>query len=169
LKNTKPIAVVPAVLPAAERSEAERSEAERSGAAGKTVAEPAHPDPEVVAKPKRRAFTAEYKQRILAEADRAKDEPGAIGALLRREGLYSSHLVTWRQERAAGILRGLTPQKRGPKSRRHPLDEENQKLRRENQRLTEQLRKAEIIIEVQKKVAALLGNPIPPTDPEEKP
>ncbi len=169
MKNTKPIAVVPAVLPAAERSEAERREAERSGAAGKTVAEPAtHLDPEVVAKPKRRVFSAEYKQRILAEADRAKDEPGAIGALLRREGLYSSHLVTWRQERAAGILRGLTPQKRGPKAKRNPLDEENQKLRRENQRLTEQLRKAEIIIEVQKKVAALLGNPIPTTDPEEK-
>ena len=174
MKNSKPYAVVPAALPAAERSEAERSEAERSGAAGKAVgttepAAAARPDPEVPAKPKRRLFTAEYKQRILAEADRAKDEPGAIGALLRREGLYSSHLVTWRQERAAGILRGLTPRKRGPKSRRHPLDEENQKLRRENQRLTEQLRKAEIIIEVQKKVAALLGNPIPPTDPEEKP
>jgi transposase-like protein len=170
LKNSKPYAVVPAVLPAAERSETERSEVERSVAAGKTVAEPAaHPNPEVPAKPKRRVFTAEYKQRILAEADRAKDESGGIGALLRREGLYSSHLVTWRQERAAGILRGLTPLKRGPKSRRNPLDEENQKLRRENQRLTEQLRKAEIIIEVQKKVAALLGNPIPTTDPEEKP
>jgi transposase-like protein len=161
-------------LPAAERSEAERSEAERSVAAGKAATEPAapqpdHPDPEVVAKPKRRVFTAEYKQRILAEADRAKDEPGAIGALLRREGLYSSHLVTWRQERVAGILRGLTPQKRGLKPRRNPLDEENQKLRRENQRLIEELRKAEIIIDVQKKVAALLGHPIPPTDPEEKP
>jgi len=169
LKNSKSIAVVPTVLPAAERSEAERSEDERSAAAGKTVAEPvAHPDPEVPAKPKRRGFTAEYKLRILAEADRAKNQPGAIGALLRREGLYSSHLVTWRQERAAGMLRGLTPQKRGPKSKRNPLDEENQKLRRENQRLTEQLRKAEIIIEVQKKVAALLGNPIPTIEPEEK-
>ena len=76
----------------------------------------------------------EYKQRILAEADKAK-ESGGIGALLRREGLYSSHLVTWRHERAAGILHALTPQKRGPKSKRSPLDEENQKLRRENQHL----------------------------------
>lgn len=173
MKNSKPHAVVPAALPAAERSEAERSEAERSGVAGKAAGttEPAgaaHPDPEVVARPKRRIFTAEYKQHILAEADRAKNEPGAIGALLRREGLYSSHLVTWRQERASGILHGLTPQKRGPKSRRNPLDEENQKLRRENERLTEGLRRAEIIIDVQKKVAALLGRPIPSTDPEEK-
>jgi transposase-like protein len=124
------------------------------------------PDPEVVAKPRRRAFTAEYKRRILDEADAARFS-GTIGALLRREGLYSSHLVTWRRERDAGILEALTPQKRGPKSKRHPLEDENQKLRRQNERLTEQLRKAEIIIDVQKKVAALLGRPIPPLDPEE--
>lgn len=124
------------------------------------------PNPEVVARAKRRRFDAEYKQRILAEADKAKEEPGGIGALLRREGLYSSHLVTWRQERAAGILHALTPQKRGPKSKRGPLDEENQKLRRDNQRLTEQLRKAEIVIDVQKKVAALLGWPLATTDEE---
>jgi hypothetical protein len=87
--------------------------------------------------------------------------------LLRRESLYSSHLVTWRRERDAGILEALTPQKRGPKSKRHPLEEENQKLRRQNERLTEELRKAEIIIDVQKKVAALLGRPILIPDPEE--
>jgi len=127
------------------------------------------PDPEVVAEPKRRAFTAEYKQRILAEADAAATQPGAIGALLRREGLYSSHLVTWRRERQAGILKGLTPHKRGPKSKRTPQEEELQKLRRENQRLTEELRKAEIVIDVQKKVGALLGWPLPKADPEEKP
>lgn len=158
-----------AALPAAERSEPERSEAERSGAAGKAGAGPVEvprPDPEVVAKPRRRAFTAEYKRRILNEADAARFS-GTIGALLRREGLYSSHLVTWRRERDAGILEALTPQKRGPKSKRHPLEDENQKLRRQNERLTEQLRKAEIIIDVQKKVAALLGRPIPPLDPEE--
>ena len=173
MKSNKAYALVPAVLPAAERSEAERSEAEWSAEAGKSAADPCaapHPDPEVVvAKPKRRIFTAAYKQRILAEADKAKEEPGAVGVLLRREGLYSSHLVTWRQERAAGILHALTPQKRGPKSNRNPLDEENQKLRRENQRLTEELRKAEIVIDVQKKVAALLGRPILAPDPEEKP
>ena len=151
----------------------ERSEAARSAAAGQTVApEPPalpRPDPEVVAGAKRRTFTAEYKLRILGEADAAAAQPGAIGALQRREGLYSSHLVTWRREREAGILKGLTPHKRGPKSKRNPQEEEMQKLRRENQRLTEQLRKAKIVIDVQKKVGALLGWPLPKADPEEKP
>ncbi len=163
----------PTVLPAAQRREAERSEDSRSGEAGKTVApEPAAPtlpNPEVVPTAKRRAFTAEYKLGILAEADAAAAHPGAIGALLRREGLYSSHLVTWRRERQAGILKGLTPHKRGPKSKYNPQEEENQKLRRENQRLTEELRKAAIVIDVQKKVGALLGWPLPKADPEEKP
>jgi transposase len=160
-------------LPAAERREAERREADRSAGAGKTVAPeppaPPRPDPEVVVDAKRRTFTAEYKLRILAEADAAAAQPGAIGALLRREGLYSSHLVTWRRERQAGILKGLTPHKRGPQSKRNPQDEEIQKLRRENQRLTEELRKAEIVIDVQKKVGALLGWPLPKADPEEQP
>ncbi len=162
----------PTVLPAAERREAERSEADRSVAAGKTVAPeppaPPRPNPEVVPDAKRRTFTAEYKQRILAEADAAAAQPGGIGSLLRREGLYSSHLVTWRRERQAGVLKGLTPHRRGPKSRRNAQEEEMQKLRRENQRLTEQLRKAEIVIDVQKKVGALLGWPLPKADPEEK-
>ena len=160
-------------LPAAERREAERSEADRSAAAGKAVAtrpsSPPRPNPEVVADAKRRTFAAEYKQRILAEADAAAVQPGAIGALLRREGLYSSHLVTWRRERQAGILKGLAPHKRGPKSKRSPLEEENQRLRRENQRLTEELRKAQIVMDVQKKVGALLGWPPPKADPQEKP
>jgi transposase len=122
---------------------------------------PPRPNPEVVADGKRRTFTAEYKQRILAEADVAATQPGGVGALLRREGLYSSHLVTWRRERQAGILKGLTPHKRGPKSKRSPQEDEIQKLRRENQRLAEELRKAEIVIDVQKKVGALLGWPLP--------
>jgi len=172
MQSNKAYAMIPPVLPAAERSEAERSEAERSGAAGKTVAAPGavpRPDPQVVAKAKRRIFTAEYKRRILAEAEKAKERPGALGTLLRRESLYSSHLVSWRKERAAGILQALTSQKRGPNSPRHPFDEENQKLRRENQYLTEELRKAEIVIAVQKKVAALLGRPtLAPPDREEK-
>jgi transposase len=163
----------PTVLPAAERKEDERSETDRSSAADKTVAPPPaalpRPNPEVVADAKRRTFTAEYKLRILAEADAAVTQPGAIGALQRREGLYSSHLVTWRRERQSGILKGLTPHKRGPKSKRSPLEEENQKLRRENERLTEQIRKAEIVIDVQKKVGTLLGWPLPKVDPEEKP
>jgi transposase len=161
------------LLPSAERREAERSETDRSAAEGKSAAPqpPAlpRPDPEVVAGAKRRTFTAEYKLRILAEADAAAAQPGAIGALQRRESLYSSHLVTWRRERQTGILKGLTPHKRGPKSKRNPQEEEMRKLRRENQRLTEQLRKAEIVIDVQKKVGALLGWPLPQADPEEKP
>jgi transposase-like protein len=121
-----------------------------------------------VAKAKRRTYTAEYKQRILEEAETAAATRGAVGALLRREGLYSSLLATWRRERANGIREALTPQRRGPKSKYDPVEEENQKLRRQNARLTEDLRKAHIIIDVQKKVAALLGNPIPEPDPEEK-
>jgi transposase len=165
------VGVSPGALPAAERSEGERSEPQRSVAAAKAGADllrVSRPDPEVVAKPKRRTYTAEYKQRILAEAEVAAAIPGGVGALLRREGLYSSLLAYWRRERADGIREALTPRKRGPKSKRHPLDEEIQKLRRQNARLTEDLRKAHIIIDVQKKVAALLGNPIPDQDPEEK-
>ena len=130
---------------------------------------PPRPDPEVVADAKRRTFPAEYKLRILAEAAAAAAQPGAIGALLRREGLYSSLLVTWRRERQTGILKGLTPHKRGPKSKRNPQEEEMQKLRRENQRLTEELRKAAIVIDVQKQVGALLGWPLPKADSEEQP
>src|SRR5947209_2903078 len=160
----------PGALAGAERSEGERSEPQRSAAAAKAGADSplaSRPDPEVVAKAKRRTYTAEYKQRILAEAEAAAI-PGGVGALLRREGLYSSLLAYWRRERADGIRKALTPRKRGPKSKRHPMDQEIQKLRRENARLTEDLRKAELIIDVQKKVAALLGRAIPDADPEEK-
>jgi transposase len=172
VKNNGMSSTSSTVLPAAERREDERSETNRSTAAGKTVAPeppaPRRPNPEVVADARRRSFTGEYKQRILAELDSAT-QPGAVGALLRREGLYSSHLSTWRRERQAGILKGLTPLKRGPKSKRNPQEEEMQKLRRENQRLTEELRKAAIVIDVQKKVGALLGWPLPKADPEEQP
>jgi transposase-like protein len=120
-----------------------------------------------VAQAKRRRFTAEYKHRILTEADQARGS-GGIGALLRREGLYSSLLTTWRREREAGVRQALAPQKRGPKSKRDPIAEHVQKLQRDNERLTEQLRKAEIVIDVQKKVAALLGWPIATPDPESK-
>ena len=99
------------------------------------------PAPEVVARPKRRRFTGPYKQGLLIEADAAK-AAGTLGALLRRERLYSSHLVTWRRERDAGTLKGLTPAKRGPKSKQNPLDSEVGQLRRQNARLTEDLRKA---------------------------
>ena len=121
------------------------------------------PNPEVLARPKRRAYTGEYKQQVLAEADAARGS-GEIGAVLRRHGLYSSHLTKWRKERKSGILEGLAPQKRGPKSKTNPLAAENQKLRRDNERLTDRLRKAEIVIDVQKKVAMLLGLPIAETE-----
>ena len=169
--NSLGVVLSPEGSAGAERSEGERSEPKRSGAAaeaGAALTSASRPDPEVVAKAKRRTFTAEYKQRILQEADSAAATPGGVGALLRREGLYSSHLVSWRRERRAGVLEALKPHKRGPRSERNPLVEENQKLRRQVGQLTEKLRKAEIIIDVQKKVAALLGNPIPDVDPEEK-
>ena len=98
---------------AAERSDGERSEAERSAAAPHAGAKN-RPNPEVRPRAQRRSFTAAYKQKILAEADAATGS-GTIGALLRREGLYSSHLTHWRQERDAGITNGLTPRTRGPK------------------------------------------------------
>jgi transposase len=121
------------------------------------------PSPEVLARAKRRTYTGEFKQKILAEADAARGS-GEIGAVLRRHGLYSSHLTKWRKERKSGILEGLAPQKRGPKSKANPLTAENQKLRRDNERLTDRLRKAEIVIDVQKKVAMLLGIPTAETE-----
>jgi transposase-like protein len=125
----------------------------------------AHPNPEVADKAVRRRFTAEYKLRILTLAD-ACTEPGSLGALLRREGLYASNLNTWRQQRERGVLSALAPKKRGRKeSGRDPLITENEKLRKENERLTNRLRQAEIIIDVQKKVSQILG--IPLATPEE--
>lgn len=125
----------------------------------------AHPNPEVPDKAVRRRFTAEYKLRILNEADVCTD-PGSLGALLRREGLYASNLNTWPHQRERGILSGLTPKKRGRKeSLRDPLIAENEKLRRENERIAKRLRQAEIIIDVQKKVSQILG--IPLATPEE--
>jgi len=111
-------------------------------------------DTEVVAKAKRRQYTAEYKLRILRELD-ISSGTGETGALLRREGLYSSHLTSWRRQREDGELEGLGPQKRGPKA--DPQAVELARLQRENERLRERLRKAELIIDVQKKVAQMLG------------
>ena len=168
MNNHKVSAPFPAALASVGRREPERSGGDRSATDAKAGTTHPHPNPEVVAQAKRRRFTVEYKQRILAEADQAKGS-GGIGALLRREALYSSLLTTWRREREAGVRQALTPQKRGPKSKRDPFQEETDKLRRENERLTEQLRKAEIVIDVQKKVAALLGWPLGAPGPEEQP
>ena len=121
------------------------------------------PDPAVEAKAKRRRFTAEYKLRILREVERAK-EPREVGAILRREGLYSSHLVQWRHQRDRVAKAGLV-RKRGPKPRLE--DPRIKKLEREKARLERKLRQAEIIIEYQKKVAALLGIPLNQPDSDE--
>lgn len=125
-------------------------------------------DPEVPEKAAaRRRFDEAYKRRILEEADRCT-RPGQLGELLRREGLYSSLLSTWRRQRDQGVLDALRPKKRGRKAGRNdPLSRENERLRRENQRLAQRLRQAEAIIEVQKKVSEMLGiAPGNPSDPE---
>src|SRR5712692_633627 len=107
------------------------------------------PDPEVLEKAKRRRFSVEYKLRVLREADACK-APGAIGALLRREGLYSSHLAVWRRQRETGALAGMRAKKRGPKGRGE--DPRLKQQEREIVRLRRRLQQAETIIEIQKKV-----------------
>lgn len=116
---------------------------------------------EVLAKAARRRFTAEYKRRILQEADRCT-RPGEIGALLRREGLYSSHLSAWRAARERGELAGLGPKRRGPKAKQvDARDRRIRALERENRRLTVRAERAEALVEVQKKVSQLLGIELP--------
>jgi transposase-like protein len=115
------------------------------------------PDPEVPEKKPRRKFTAKYKLRILEEVDKC-NQPGQIGALLRREGLYSSSLTLWRKQRAQGLLDALSPQKRGRKAKpRNPLATKVARLERDNERLKKKLKQAETIIEVQKKISEILG------------
>ena len=145
-----------AALAASERS----GEAANAAGAPAPRPQPAVPDSEVVARPHRRSFTAEYRRSILDQADAAQDI-GAVGVLLRREGLYSSHLTTWRRQRKQGGIDALTPKKRGPKVVVSPLVKQNREQQAIIARLTKKLKNAELIIEVQKKVAALLGNPIP--------
>ena len=115
------------------------------------------PDPEVVPQAERRRFTAKYKLRILEEADGC-NEPGEIGALLRREGLHSSYLSRWRRHQDQGQLQALAPKKRGRKNAtQDQRAEELVELRRENRRLQLRLEQAETIIEIQKKLSHLLG------------
>lgn len=139
---------------AAQRAAGERSEA-AAGRAERTRA----PDPELVERPRRRRFTAEYKLAIVREAD-ACSRPGEIGALLRREGLYSSLLTEWRRARDAGALEALER----PRGRRapHPLESENLELRRRAERAEAELDKAKKVIEVQGNVSALLGELLEP-------
>lgn len=146
---------------ALEAREGERSEPERAGGASPAGGEPVGsrngtPDPEVSDKATRRTYTAKYKLKILREADHCR-KPGEIGALLRREGLYSSLLSIWRQQRDGG----LTERKRGRDgAARDKLVAENKRLRRETRRLASKLRQAEVVIDIQKKASELLGIPL---------
>jgi len=146
-------------LLAPERGEPQRSGGEPNGGANNASPNGPAPDPEVLAKPKRRRFTPAYKARIVEEAQRCT-ESGQIGALLRREGLYSSALTQWRRQYHSGALQGLKDDKRGRKRTRDAREKELERLQRENERLNKKLRQAELIIEIQKTVVAMLGNPI---------
>ena len=137
---------------------ARRASAERPESAAPAAARGV--DTEVVPRAKRRRFSNADKRRILEAADRCT-QPGEIGALLRREGVYSSSLSTWRRQREAAELAALAPQKRGPKVDASAGEARQiAQLMRENEHLKSQLDKARLVIEVQKKVAALLGSPI---------
>jgi transposase len=115
------------------------------------------PDPEVPEKKPRRKFTAQYKLSILDKADKFTD-PGQLGTLLRKEGLYSSNLTTWRRQRDNGLLTAMSPKKRGRKKvEKNPLAQEVARLQRDNERLKKKLKQAETIIEVQKKISQILG------------
>src|SRR5271170_7534505 len=130
------------------------------------VPAPIAANPEISDRPRRRTFTAPEKLRILKEADQAAGT-GEIGAILRRHGLYSSALGEWRRQREAGTLGGLTPARRGPKSRpANPLATELASAQKENAQLRRRLERAEAIIEVQKKLADLLGIQLAPIAPE---
>ena len=145
-------------------NEATAGAATNQGRRPTVVAAPAVVSPELPDRPRRRSFTAEDKLRVLAETDRAADT-GGISAILRREGLYSSALTDWRRQRAAGLFDALTPARRGRKTTApNPLAAEMAELQRDHARLTRRLARAEAIIEVQKKVAELLGLPLAQSD-----
>jgi transposase len=159
MKGTKTLGPVWA---GSERSGGERSEPPRSGEPAQTAARQAgrvERNAEVLERPVRRRFTAQYKERIVREAESCT-QSGQIGALLRREGLYSSHLDKWRRKLAQGGRAALLEAKRGRKPKRMPLEVENEELRKRNARLQRRLKQAEAIIEIQKKVAEMLGVPL---------
>ena len=132
------------------------------------VPAPAAAAPEMSDRPRRRTFSVQTKLRVLAETDGAA-AVGGIGAILRREGLYSSSLADWRRQRDSGALGALAPAKRGPKAAaRNPLAAELAQAKRENARLGRRLEQAEAIIEIHKKVAALLGIPLATPDSNDK-
>ena len=151
---------MPTLTPVAEDEIVSASE---NGRRPTIVPPPMTASPELSARPRRRSFTAQEKLRILAETDRAA-QTGEIGAVLRREGIYSSLLTDWRRQREAGALNALSPSRRGPKPAGiNPLAAELAGAQAENARLLRRLERAEAIIDLQKKVADLLGTPLPPT------
>jgi transposase len=124
--------------------------------------QPDRPDPEVPEKKPHRKFTAQYKLEILDQVEQCT-QPGQVGALLRKEGLYSSNLTTWKRQQAAGLLAALSPRKRGRKKAEvNPLVQKVAQLEREKERLQRKLKQAETIIEVQKKISEILGIPQDP-------
>ncbi len=124
-------------------------------------------DPEGLEKPVRRKFTAAYKLKIVEAAERCS-ELGQIGALLRREGLYSSQLSAWRNQRQQGQLQALEDNKRGRKATiPQPIQKELEQLRRENQRLRQEMQQAELIIDIQKKASQLMGISLNPVNHDE--
>jgi transposase len=137
--------------------EARRVTGEDPSAGGRPSVSGSPPDPEVPEKKPRRRFTAKYKLRVLAEADSCT-KSGQLGALLRREGLYSSNLTTWRRQRDEGLLHALSPKKRGRKKKeKNQLAKKVAQLERENRRLHKKLHHADLIIEAQKKMSEILG------------
>ena len=145
-------------------AEAEGARRATGGPGPVTTSRASDPDPEVPATVQRRRFSAAYRLRILKAVDACK-KPGEVGALLRREGLYSSLLTTWRRQREAGALQEMRGRRRGPTPR--PIDPRVKPLEAENRRLQRKLQRAETIITLQKKVAEILGIPLRPLDSDE--
>jgi len=162
-----------ALLGVSEWSGGERSEPERNGgtpnnaAAANTRGEPGIPDPEVLERPRRRRFSEEYKARIIREAESCT-EWGQIGALLRREGLYWSQFARWRKHSRLGAQDALKDNKRGRKRTHQPLKAENERLRKQIDRLEHRLKQAETIIDIQKKASQMLGIPLNQNENEEQ-
>jgi transposase-like protein len=151
------------MMPGGSRSGGERSDLERREPLPRSVGVVPlkgneRPDPEVPAKARRRRFSAQYKKKVLEEVDVCKGRSEAVGALLRREGLYSSHITTWRKQKEKAELDGLAPKKRGRKKKPiNPLARKVRELESETRRLQKQLDKAETIISFQKKLSEMLG------------
>lgn len=160
-----------ALLGVPECSGGERSEPERNGGTPSSAAardgsgERTAPDPEVLESPKRRRFSAEYKARLVREAESCAGW-GQVGALLRREGVYWSQFAKWRKQYRKGAQSALRDDARGRKRMKHPLESENERLRKQVARLEGRLRQAEAIIDIQKKASQLLGIPLKDSESE---